>query len=157
MGGRWTTAVLGAVAEPRRRHFLLGAAMMLAAPRSSAQEGTPAPSMDAPSPGTTPRRRRNVQRPRRRSRPLGPDPAESQEASRAPEAPRRPQPDSAPLPNRSLEAPRSAEQGGASLSPTILHRPLPNSSAATQGSPNYNEDYLFQPGPGARFTIPFRY
>jgi hypothetical protein len=69
-----------------------------------------------------------------------------------------PRPDLAPVPNRNLEPPRAAAPSESpSLSPSIIHRPLPSTDSARDGSRSYDEERLFFPAPGARLTVPFSY
>jgi len=66
--------------------------------------------------------------------------------------------DAAPVPNRSYEGPVViAPPEGPSLAPSIIQRGLPSRGQAVEGSPSKTEDRLFEPAPGARLTVPFRY
>jgi len=66
--------------------------------------------------------------------------------------------DAAPVPNRNYEGPVVvAPADGPTLSPSIIQRGLPSRGQAVEGSPSKTEDRLFEPAPGARLTVPFRY
>lgn len=66
--------------------------------------------------------------------------------------------DAAPVPNRDYEGPVViAPAEGPSLAPSIIQRGLPSRGQAVEGSPSKTEDRLFEPAPGARLTVPFRY
>jgi len=66
--------------------------------------------------------------------------------------------DAAPVPNRSYEGPVVlAPTEGPSFGPSIIQRGLPSRGQAVEGSPSKTEDRLFEPAPGARLTVPFRY
>lgn len=61
------------------------------------------------------------------------------------------------MPNRDVEAPRTPGTDRARLSPSVIHRPLPNQGMATEGAQNMQEERLFFPAPGARLNLPFSY
>lgn len=138
-----------------RRAVLLGAASLLFAAPTIAQEGPapvappaadPSPAGPQPAPARRPRRRRTARRPQ--------PPPEAPPAAEA----TGPRLDAAPVPNRTVEGPRrAAPADNPSFGPSIIHRPLPNTSAAREGARNYDEERLFFPAPGARLTVPFSY
>jgi len=66
--------------------------------------------------------------------------------------------DAAPVPNRNYEGPVVvAPADGPTLAPSVIQRRLPSRGQAVEGSPSQTEDRLFEPAPGARLTVPFRY
>jgi hypothetical protein len=94
---------------------------------------------------------------RRRARPREPAPAE-QQAAPAPET--GPRLEAAPVPNRDIEAPRdptAAATDRTRLSPSVIHKPLPNQGMAAEGAQSIQEERLFFPAPGARLNVPFSY
>lgn len=138
---------------PGRRLLLLvaGAALLGAIPETArAQDpaaAAPAPDTPSPAPAAPPRRPRR----RRQARRAEPPAPEAQAAVP-------PRPDLAPVPNRNLEGPRAAAPSQSpSFGPSIIHRPLPSTSSARDGSRSYDEERLFFPAPGARLTVPFSY
>lgn len=141
--------------SPRRRRLLLaGLALALGGPLrpAQAQEAEGAAPAPAPTPATPPSPPARPRRPpRRRTARPAPRPEPREEAAAPP-------PDLAPVPNRSIEPPRGAVTAeNPSFGPSIIHRPLPNTSAAIEGAYSLNEERLFNPAPGARLTVPFRY
>ena len=65
--------------------------------------------------------------------------------------------EAAPVPNREMEAPRVPQADRTRLSPSVIHRTIPNQNMATDGAPSINEERLFFPAPGARLNVPFSY
>lgn len=66
--------------------------------------------------------------------------------------------EAAPVPNRAYEGPVViAPPEGPTLAPSVIQRGLPGRGQATAGSPSKTEERLFDPAPGARLTVPFRY
>ena len=143
----------------RRRHLgRLLAALLAGAPAvAAAQEAASADRPEAP--GAPPQPARKPRRSRRRATRRS-DPAErTQQQQAAPEpAPlQAPRLEAAPVPNRDLEAPRAPGTDRARLSPSVIHRPLPNQGMAAEGAQNIQEERLFFPAPGARLNVPFSY
>lgn len=115
---------------------------------SEAQEAAPQPAV--PKPARRPRRRRPA--PAAKPQDLAPN-AEVV----VPARPEKPVFEAAPVPNRDLEAPRVVEKDAPSLTPSVIQRPLPSRGQATEGSVSLQEERLFDPAPGARLNVPFRY
>jgi hypothetical protein len=142
----------------RRRHLgPLLAALLAGAPAvAAAQEAATADRPEAP--GAPPQPVRKPRRPRRRAA-RRPDPAEAarQQTVPDPEPMQTPRLEAAPVPNRDLEAPRAPGTDRARLSPSVIHRPLPNQGMAAEGAQNIQEERLFFPAPGARLNVPFSY
>ena len=66
--------------------------------------------------------------------------------------------EAAPVPNRTFEGPVVAPATeGPTLEPSIIQRQLPGRGATSTGGPNRTEERLFDPAPGARLTVPFKY
>ena len=138
----------------RRRHLgpLLLAAL-LAAPLPAAAQGTPGGAAGTGGPQGADRKPKPPRRRARRRDPAGD--AQQQQAAPEPAGPRL---EAAPVPNRDLEGPRAPGTGErARLSPSVIHRPLPNQNMAAEGAQNIQEERLFFPAPGARLNVPFSY
>lgn len=135
----------------RRRLLLtmLGALSAAAAP-VAAQEAPQPPAAGAP-PRPSPQRPRRP--PPRRAR----KPQPATDPNPPPPGPQAPQLEAAPVPNRDLEAPRVVEKDQTRLSPSVIHRRLPQQGMAAEGAPNEREERLFFPAPGARLSVPFAY
>ncbi len=142
----------------RRRHLgPLLAALLAGAPAvAAAQEAATADRPEAP--GAPPQPVRKPRRPRRQAA-RRPDPAEAAQQQAVPESEpvQTPRLEAAPVPNRDLEAPRAPGTDRARLSPSVIHRPLPNQGMAAEGAQNIQEERLFFPAPGARLNVPFSY
>jgi hypothetical protein len=139
----------------RRRHLCSLLAVLLAAapaPFAAAQEAA-ADRAGAPA-APAPRKPRQARR--RTARPRGGPAEEAQQAAPAPEPPGS-RLEAAPVPNRDVEAPRAPTTDRTRLSPSVIHRPLPNQGMATEGAQNIQEERLFFPAPGARLNVPFSY
>ena len=138
----------------RRRLLLtmLGALSAAAAP-VAAQEAPQPPAAGAPPRPPPPQRPRRQRQPRRQAR----KPQPAADPNPPPPAPQAPQLEAAPVPNRDLEAPRVVEKDQTRLSPSVIHRRLPQQGMAAEGAPNEREERLFFPAPGARLSVPFAY
>lgn len=78
-------------------------------------------------------------------------------ATAPPAATASPRLDLAPVPNRSLEGPTvQATPEGPVLAPAVIQGRVPGRGESAQGNPSI-EDRQFNPAPGARFSVPFRY
>lgn len=142
----------------RRRSFLpLLAALLLAAPAAVAQEA-PAGRADAPGAATAERPAEKPRRAARRRRVRPRPPVETAQPPPAPAPETEPRLEAAPVPNRNLEAPRGEVTSDRTrLSPSVIHKPLPNQGMAAEGAASIQEERLFFPAPGARLNVPFSY
>jgi hypothetical protein len=135
----------------RRRHLCsMLVALLAVAPAVAAQEAANRAEGPTAAPAK-PRQGRRRARPRR-------DPAAGAQQQAVPEPDTGPRLEAAPVPNRDIEAPRDAGTADRTrLSPSVIHRPLPNQGMAAEGSQNIQEERLFFPAPGARLNVPFSY
>lgn len=134
-----------------RRRALLGLGLAVLAGEAAAQEAPPVPAA-GPARGPSPAR----PRPRRPRRVAKPEPT-PQQAESPPPRPQGPVFEAAPVPNRDLEAPRVVEKDVPRLSPSVIQRSLPSRGQAAEGNVNLGEERLFNPAPGARLNLPFKY
>ena len=142
-----------------RRQFgsLLLAALVAAPAGVSAQEAAapPAGEARAPAAGAPSKPRRPALR--RQARRRQPAEAPPQTAMAAPPVELEHRLEAAPVPNRNVEPPRVPQTDRTRLSPSVIHKPLPNQGMATDGAASIQEERLFFPAPGARLNVPFSY
>ena len=146
----------------RRGLLALGLGALLAGQRAGAQEAAPTAPVastqtTAPPATSTPPAARPARRPRRPRQAAKPESMPRKAEPVAPDPPGEPMVEAAPVPNRNLEAPRVVEKDAPSLSPSVIQRALPSRGQATEGSVSLQEERLFNPAPGARLHLPFRY
>jgi hypothetical protein len=144
--------------DRRRVGFLILAALLAApgaAPAQDAAGGTAA-AAQAQAQGQAKAQRKPPRPVRRRPRPRPPADRPQQSGTGAPVDIEH-RLEAAPVPNRDMEAPRAAQADRTRLSPSVIHRSIPNQNMATEGAPSINEERLFFPAPGARLNVPFSY
>lgn len=130
---------------------MLAAALgaLLGGEAGAQEEAAPAPTAQQPA--------RRPRRPRRPAQAAKPQDLPPKAEVVVPARPEKPLFEAAPVPNRDLEAPRVVEKDAPRLTPSVIERPLPSRGQATEGSVSLQEERLFNPAPGARLKLPFRY